>query len=418
MRISYSTIKALIHYALIYLLLTLNGAMIFVQNRNLILYFVVLLYGALCVLFNSSGKYNKKEPLLYVAFLLFFVFFVRVVSGGIGIDSWLLYTGQVLIVYLCCYFNRDEFLNRFVILTVVMAAVSILCFMVQIFDRTLLLNLLKAESYVPLSDGRVFSYKGILLYTLPTHIESMRNTSFYSEPGRVQAMLHGALFCCLFMQPYLKLSSKKIIACVVILVIAVLTTQSATGYIGLLILLIGFLIRKPDRLRKIYDSKLKRKIIFFVFLIVIFLLVDYIRNGSASIIGTIVVGKISDTDIYDTASSGGARLRMLEAALQQITSKPWGSGTFSVSGNTAAGGLIRYIAVMGIVPGVVFLYWLIKPFVKKHTSLIEIMVYLAVYINIGIGQSYAYYPTLLVIPIALSYCAPNYNHSDNIAEQI
>ena len=403
---------------LIYLLLTLNGAMIFVLHRNWILYFVVLLYGALCVLFNSSGKYNKKEPLLYVAFLLCAVFFVRVVSGGIGIDSWLLYAGQILIVYLCCFFDRDEFLNRFVILTVIMAAVSILCYMIQIFDRPLLLSLLKAENFTTLSDGRTFSYKGILLYTLPTHIESMRNTSFYSEPGRVQAMLHGALFCCLFMQPYLKLSSKKLVTCVVILVITVLTTQSTTGYIGLLILFVGFLIRKPDRLWKVYDSKIKKRIMFFVFLIGTFLAVDYIRNGAASIIGTIVVGKISDTDVYDMASSGGARIRMLAAALQQIVSKPWGAGTFSVSGNTAAGGLIRYIAIMGIVPGAVFLYWLLKPFAKRQLPFIELIVYFALYINIGIGQSYAYYPALLVIPIALSYCIPNDNHNNNIAEQV
>lgn len=401
--LSYANVKAAIHYLLIYLLLALNGAMIFVKNRNAILYFVIALYAILCVLFNNKGKYNKKEPLLYAAFLLLSVTFVRIVSGGIGINMWILYAGQVLIVYLCCFFDKNNFVNRFVILTTIMAVVSVAFWILSLTNKNLLFELLRTEtSYI--SGGRTISYRGLLFYTYPTHTDTIRNISFYSEPGRVQAMLHGALYCCLFMQGYLNLKKRTIKICILILIITVLTTQSTTGIIGLGILLMAFVIKQPDRFKQIVDSKLKKQILLLIFIVVAFLLQDYFRNGSQSIIGTILIQKLTDTDINVEASSGGARLRAISTALQNVVARPWGSGTYSVTGNTAAGGLFNYIAVLGVVPGCVFFLWLLKPFIKNRNRAFDLIVFLAVYINIGMGQSYAYYPALLVIPIAITYC--------------
>ena len=403
-----SSLKTIVHYFLIYLLLALNGAMIFVQNRNMLLYFVVILYLVLCLLHNNIGKYNKKEPLYLVTFLLAAVLFVRTVSGGIGIDSWILFSGQILIVYLCCFFDREFFLDHFVKLTVVMAVISILCWIVQLVDKPLLLSFLKAESFLTLDDGRVFSYKGQLLYTLPLHYNALRNTGFFSEPGRYQAELHGALFCCLFFRDQIKVHNKTIGFFIAILMVTILTTQSTTGYIGLCIIVVGYLLKRPESVRAIVDNKLKRRIISLIAIVILVLIADYARSGSGSIIGRILLQKLSDTDIAVESSSGGARLRMLSIAWQYITTKPWGSGTFNVIGNTAAGGLIRYIAIIGVIPAAVTFVWMIRPFLKSHNRIIEMIVFVAVYINIGIGQSYAFYPALLVVPIALKYCLFNY----------
>lgn len=400
-----SSLKTIAHYFLLYLLLALNGAMIFVQNRNILLYFVIVLYLVLCLLHNDSGKYNKKEPLYLVTFLLAAVLFVRIVSGGIGIDSWLLYSGQILIVYLCCFFDRELFLDRFVKLTVVMAVISIMCWIIQLVDKPLLLSILKAENSIALDDGRVFTYKGQLLYTLPLHYEALRNTGFFSEPGRYQAVLHGALFCCLFFRDQIKASNKRIELFVTVLIITILSTQSTTGYIGLCIILVGYLIKRPESIKQIADTKLKRRIISLVSIVFFALLIDYNRNGSESIIGRILLEKIADTDISVEASSGGARLRMLSIAWQYIITKPWGAGTFNITGNTAAGGLIRFIAVIGIIPSMVVFIWMLRPLFKEKNRMVEMIVYVAVYINIGIGQSYIFYPALLVVPLAIKYCS-------------
>lgn len=398
--------NAWVHYFFIYLMIITTGAMIFVQNRNSVLLLILGIY-AWCAF--RYRRFRVQEPLLWVGFLFLAIVTVRMISGGIGLDTWYLYAGQILVVYLCVFWNPDKCIDRFILATTFFAVASLVCWGILMWNRTLLESLLSVQSSSPLADGRIFTYKGVLLYTLPTHVLYTRNTGIFSEPGRFQAMLHGALYCCLFLRNRTTLKIKSLLICIIVITVTIITTQSTTGYIGLLILVIGFLVKKPVDIDVNTGRKIKRTLLIGLGLVAAYMLYDFFAHGANSLLSLIMFDKLGDTDITVTASSGGARLRMVQQSIEQLMRTPWGAGTFYLIGeNVAGGGLFRFFAIMGIIPTTLFFIWIIKPFVKEHQG-IELVIFLAMYINMGLGQSYAFYSTVLLIPLAYRYILPKEN---------
>ena len=90
---------------------------------------------------------------------------------------------------------------------------------------------------------------------------------------------------------------------------------------------------------------------------------------------------------------------------------PWGAGLTNITNmiittsmfrhNTAGAGLMTYFAALGIVPAIITIIWLIRPFVRYGDKVL-LFVYIFIYINIGFAQTYAFYPSLLLIPVLLS----------------
>lgn len=385
--------KILPQYLLIYCIAATSGSLLFVQNQVLFEYGIIGLF--LCLfIYRKSNRLQSAWYILII--LLASIVFVRFVSGGIGIDAWLLYACQILSVYCAFLFDTEKFLDRFVKLVAVMAFISVIAWLMQLIMPTILDSILQSRVQVyNKSHTYTTTYKGLLFYTYST---DFRNCGIYTEPGRYQAILQGALFCTLFCQKYLHFERKNSIRIVALLIFTILTTQATTGYIMLFIMILFFLITRKNDI----DIKMKRGIIALLLVGITFLVFNFIKYGSDSILGDIVFGKLQGTDIEDMSSSGGARLRMIEICIWQIVLKPWGGGLVRTEGNIVAAGLVRFIAALGVIPGIAMLLWIFAPIKKAFSGYVELIAFASIYIYLGLAQSYAFYSGLLTVPIALN----------------
>jgi hypothetical protein len=396
--------KELFQYIAIYILCVLNGSMLFIRSKNVIVYTVIAVYLILMLL---SRKYRNKEPIIICFILFTATVFVRLVSGEIGIEIFLLYSAQILIVFLCLQIDKKNFLQRFINIVVFLSAISLVFWLALLLFPELVKNILTTVTVIENKNGIVDNYYGVLLYTFSEDYGLERNAGIFSEPGRFQGILEGALWILMFLDDCLCISKKKTYLYIGIIIITILSTQSTAGYISLLAIIICYLL-KGSRV----DKPLKRMLILCMSIIGMLFIFDVIINGPLSLFNSVITDKLIDTDINDAASSGGARLRMMQICLDAIIEKPWGAGTIGAEGNIVSAGIMRLFAYFGVVPGGIVLFWMFRPFFKYNYPIIEIVTFIFVYINLGLAQTYAFYPGLLVVPVSISFMKIFYKKSE------
>ena len=113
-----------------------------------------------------------------------------------------------------------------------------------------------------------------------------------------QILLTAALYCFIYFGDRTGFSPRGKKYAVAILVVALMTSFSTTGYVALLILLCGMMIKKRTRL--------DRQILTMTLVTGIILGLEYFINGKNSLLHTFVISKLAA--ISDLQSSGGARL--------------------------------------------------------------------------------------------------------------
>lgn len=388
---------AILQYLMLYILYGLNGARWFVQYQYSVVVIVLALFMIMAIRDRSLLSFST---IWFPIFLLVAVFLVRMISGGIGIDMWELYASQILIVYMVFHVDAEMALTRYVKFTTFMALISIGFWIVAQVNPGVL------TGFLTLTKSSNLSYYGLWLYTLPLqHVE--RNTGIFTEPGRYQTVVCSAVFILAFLSDYLYLNRKKQRNVLVILIITILTIQSTTGFLSLIIIVVGVLLLNVDT-----DSGMKKKsLIVIAAIAIVFLMYDYWTNGTDSILESRLFNKIETTDANDKYSSGGARMRSILACLEIMLSAPWGAGITNInklisssslfSYNTAGAGLMTYFTALGIIPAVTTIIWIIRPFFKNRKKGL-LIVFLALYINIGFAQTYAFYPALIMVPVFLS----------------
>lgn len=396
--------KTVIQWLLLYLLFCLNGSVSFVSNQQMIMRFVVILFGFAII---YAGRYRKISILWYPIFLLLDIAIVRFLNGGgIGIDRWLLYASQIVIVYLTFFVDIDFCLDRFVKLVFIMACISIACYAISMVDPNILRNNLTA---VQLGDNSRATYYGTLFYTFSHSDYLIRNTGIFQEPGRYQVVLSAALMLLLYFPEQIYLSEAKKKLYLFVFCFTIITTQSTTGYINLAFITLGLLFMK----RSENKQKTIRYVVPFLLIGVLLITVNYIQAGDDSLLSKIVFQKLEATDMYDSASSGGARLRSIQVSIDMILRYPLGAGIDNInaytestalfSKNVAGGGLISYMGALGIPAILGFVGWLYTQLHKSKVDSMIIVVFILVYVNCGASQSYAFYPALLLIPCAIRY---------------
>ena len=119
---------AIFQYLLIYMLYGLNGARWFVQYQSEVVLIVLIFFVIMGVKRYSLFSFEK---IWFPLFLLIAIFFVRMISGGIGIDMWELYASQILIVYMVFQVDFDMALTRYIKFTTVMAVMSLMFWQTQ-----------------------------------------------------------------------------------------------------------------------------------------------------------------------------------------------------------------------------------------------------------------------------------------------
>ena len=389
------TKNGIFQYIAIFILISMAGALWFELNKQLILYVVI---GVYAVLYIFRKKYRVTSIIVISVFLLVYIYIVRLLnSGGIGMQDWRLFVGQILIVHLAYRINQDKFLERYINITVIWELFSLVFWGIELIRPEILRLLFKSVNL-----GSGITYYGEIFYVYRPMFSEVRNTGIYTEPGRYTAIIISALFILLFLKSNLNIKERKYYFSLVICFVTMISTGSTTGYIAGMILVACYLLKHQTK----ENSKVKRRIIAIIILVFGILLMDYYFNTNNSLVGKVLFEKIEGTHAAVASSSGGARLRMIELAANIIKEYPFGAGHDIVrkqmlTVNIHGAGLIYYTASMGIVTIIILFIWIVRPFFANKAYYLEGACFILLYLNIGFAQTYAIYTPLLVLPLVV-----------------
>jgi hypothetical protein len=144
-----------------------------------------------------------------------------------------------IFIYIIFQAYKKQFVKDYINIICFLAAISLLGFTIQVIDkgyvlRTILPNLSLKSSF-PINLGDLGEVRGGLLYVFNNGIHKNRNSGVYPEPGMYQFFLNIGLYFLLFVCK--EIVNKNRIVYMIILIGTILTTQSTTGYISLIIIL-------------------------------------------------------------------------------------------------------------------------------------------------------------------------------------
>ena len=246
-------------------------------------------------------------------------------------------------------------------------------------------------------------------------MELERNNSIFTEPGIYQMFLNSALFILIFMRDSLRVfSRKKINIYLIVFVIALITTGSTTGYLGLVMVMITVLLGRK-KTQQIETNRKEFKKIFRLILTIStivgsVLLVDFIVRQTESTLYSFFIRKI--LEMFSDGTSGHARTSMISICMGIALIYPLGAGEDFVAPaiqNIDAGAdgaiLIHTFASIGIIPTLVILAYYFHRIFNRNVPVLNALLIVGLYLNTALAQSRLLYPSLLMLPIIYSdYC--------------
>lgn len=409
--------KASLQYILLYLLLLIPGSCAIARylNETIVYCIILALYS---IFFLLDKRYRSTYVSTFIFALFIITMFIRLkTDGGVGIVSWLRYASVLAITYMAIACDKDNFLNRFIKIEVLFATISLVFWTLFYFFPDLV-DLWPATTYWTQDMGTAewaVSYhgKGLWLYSY-LEIHPTRNCGIYTEPGVHQIILNAALFILLFWSDKLTFkNSKQYRLYLFIIIFALLSCQSTTGYIGMLIIVLSFFIKTySEAVNSVFLKKGRKFIIGISIIAILIIAINYVLEGTNSIFYQQVIYKLfgdgSTGGIDLSQGTGRARIGTILVSLLAISQDPFGIGytQFEIMKNTFGNALVAasitsYAAVYGIFSWAFTIYMIFKPVIKYSTRIISI-VFVLNFVNTTLAQTYLLYPGLMIIPIYLS----------------
>lgn len=401
-------IKDLFTFILTYIMIIMHGAVIWsaVIGDGYIPLIAVVIIALFAIIY--FGLPFRKTYLLYCVTTAA-CYFISAIMNGIGLSSGLniktaiIIDINILIASTLLYLGKEKAVTLYVKLVVFFAFISVICFMCQ---QVIGPDIFPTGLFPYLRFGR--GHWGYLFYS---YTRDPRNYGIFYEPGVYQVLLNSVLYILLFWNDILCLSSKIMQRYTIIILIAIATAASTTGYISAIIILAGFLIKKHGVNSD--TKKLENQIILIVVLTVSFFVVDYILNGSDSYFEMHVLNKINETNIttgdFNYNSSGGARLFIFNQAIEALKINPlFGIGSVSLSDSIASefwsgfgtgNVLFSTIATKGLVTTALTVMPVIIVAYQNRKNNLCFIVYLLVYISTVIAQSQLLYSSFVFLAL-------------------
>ncbi len=235
MTISFNA-KTITHYLLVYLLIFTSGALVFKSSNSDLILLVATAMAALAWWVYSAREINIK----FLVYLAIFVIFLLVISsythGGMPVPTIVGQVIKFMFVYFVIATVGDKFLEVYARLVILLAAVSIIGYISdQLPFFSGIVSLLPLHQWSG-PTGLESGYEG-LLYMFRFNVHLDRNNSIFFEPGAYQFFLNSAIFILLFYD--LRLKKKQRMIGLAILLVAIATTQSTTGYITTALIMLG-----------------------------------------------------------------------------------------------------------------------------------------------------------------------------------
>lgn len=412
--------SSLLQYFALYVLVMMNSSRLWsiIQHRDETISYIIkisIIIIWVLISISSDGKLRDRRNIFFVLFLTITVIFVRFVNGGAGLDVLSEWASYIFIVDICIKLNKEQFLNRFINTVYVLAGISIICFTVQIIAPDILKSLFSQydsnfQSYAGWGvNGATYITQqawGKYLFTFDER-NVTRNMGVFSEPGCYQIVLNSAIFVLLFLREYIDFEPKQYNKRLFVMCIALVTSQSTTGYIGLCLLLLFYATNKDT------DAiQTKRIVLCIVITALVVLLGDYVLNRNNSIIGSVIISKVfgSGKSIDLTKSTGIYRVQTIIAAMDIMLKHPFGVGfseanamVTTLFSESAGAVLILTGAALGVIPFLGFIIWTLKPVACSTALCNKVKVlYILLWINTTLAQSEELYTGLILVPM---YCA-------------
>ncbi len=402
-----NTFNSILHYFLIYLLFIIPGSSLFqkiLPKSFVILFFLIIIVFTLIV-----KKFRNYFTILPLVLIVFFAFIVRLISGGIGIYSIVDIVLPLFVLNIAVNFDKKLFLTRFVKLSIVFFSISLIMFLIQLINRDFY-SLPIFQRYYSQTLGTVpwetdYYGNGFLLFST-YDIHPTRNCGIFTEPGVYQINIISCLSVLLFFYKDLLLSRKKINLFILISLLTLITCQSTTGFLALIVLLLVYAIFFKHKNKKIARYILSVSIFLFFFIII-----DYYFKGEKSIIYTNFISKLFvDGKINFDSGTGQYRIGTLEIALNSMIKNPFGIGydqfnLMNVSTNAGAGYFV-FGAVYGIIPFIILFAWMVYPYILKKKYMF-LLLFLLLFFNTSMAQTYFFYPGLFIISYYIYFNADN-----------
>lgn len=395
--------KKLFHYLLVYCLIISQGSVLYNRYAD---YFILLIIGA-----ASLFILNRKSQMRYSKDIAFFILLsialgctVVASSGGLSVFSAGNFLSRFLLVFLVYYFDKDEFVQRYVNLVLVLALISLVVFTIQYIDFNLVTKILPAYR----TESTTY-YGGVFASVVGWH--STRNIGLATEPGRHQVYLISALYFLLFKNNYLSYGPKMNMAARIILIITIITAQSTTGYLALIILLAGYLLAKSSDDNVTDERKLRNKTKVCILLLVFIAGVYTIYGGSDTFIYKFFINKLfnSSGQIDLTVSSGSSRVVSILTDLSIAIKHPFGMGYVPYQqiwlankvgftpDTSSCVGLTSSCAALGFHVVFLVLYFYLSKAWKNSTGIIEFLVLVLIFVNTSLAQPNLCFPPMMIM---------------------
>lgn len=411
--------KAIIHYILIYVLLCFTGSMAFREYTN---YFTIgtIIIGLFFILINSY-KIAKDYVFFLFGILFLLVFQIFLTNYGIHISSIGSILSRFMIVMICFYYDRKYFAERLIKLIVLLSTISLIGYVIVLTYPEMLKSILssKVELVNTYWGSYNITYYGKLLFTFQEGLG--KNIGIYHEPGLYQIVLNSGLYCILFKNYLLNLNRKQEIMYTVIIIITILTCQSTTGLIGMMILLVIYLFSR----RNDYSSKVVKR---FVILVTIVTGVIFVFQGSNSTIYKNIIGKVinSHGKIDLSISTGHSRIVSALADIEIIKHYPFGIGyknyntvwknnlmDITISDVSSCVGITQLPAILGIHIAI-YILGFYSILCKKNNDKVTRIAYWLLFINIVSAQPQIWYPSIVVLLLLPRYKTENKYFTQNV----
>ena len=408
--------KAIVQYFLLYLLLIMHGAVVWVLKYSLS--YTVL--GILCVLslffiYNYKGHISEREILLGIVLACLFVFSGlwngEALSHGFNFKTLIQIYLNFLVSYAIIAGDKKSALTRLLKLTYIFAIISLMGYLIcNIGGVDFLKSILPSYRYGESSRTYFGKYLFSILWGRFEVDGYTRNIGIYD------IVINSSIFIILYMRRYLNLEDEAITRMLVVYILTVITTKSTTGYLGLAVILGGSILQKKE-------NSYRRKIFSIVAIGIAVLFCDFVSNGSSSLISVNVLQKFQEVQLAGdyNYTSGAARMIPVRTAMMSMKENPiLGIGSSrvenyveSIFGATGGTGnaLFGMIATKGLFTTAVLLYMFLNPIWKTRQSNTVFFVFTFMVVNVAFAQAQIAYPSFVFI--SLIYYALTTESSDS-----
>lgn len=228
-------INSIIEYVIISICIFCSGAVAYTSNHRMIL-IVAIIFMLLLIFFKKNIK-SIKAPYYIVLFIILYIAtsIYHCMSSGINFFGEMgIFAQFVFSILICILINPKTFIDKYNKIICFLGITSIIMYIIPFIFPNFTSFFPVVQDYA----GSKFYNAGLYCYPIYIVKHYYRNQSIFWESGAFQAFLNIALFLELYVK---KDKNKKYI---LIYIITILTTQSTTGYIILILLVITKIIQK------------------------------------------------------------------------------------------------------------------------------------------------------------------------------